>query len=122
VVPEALLVESLLGAPRVFCRPLVPDFPDPFLMEVFLGETSLLERFLCGDPPAVADASSLVLALLLLALVLGIVIPPASSFGLLSRLRLAGVSRSRTSVGIGRGLSLATGIREVPFMPFCDVQ
>jgi hypothetical protein len=121
VVP--LLVESLLGPPRVFGRPAAPLAGFGFLIDVavvgFFGEES--GRFGCGvDPRLVPFASPSALpALPLLARCLGYVIV-SSTPGLPSRFRARRVSLAMCSFGTGTGLPFATGIREEPFPLLLD--
>lgn len=118
VVPvPLLLVESLLGPPRVFGRPAAPFAGFGFLAAVvavagFLGVASV-RLFGCGAVPGFV-AFPIALPLPLLARVLGYVIL-SSSPGLLSRLRARRVSRAICSLGIGTGLVFETGIRDEPF-------
>ena len=112
VVPVPLLVESLLGPPRVFGRPAAPLAGFGFLVAAvaagFLGEES--GRLL----PAVFAEPSALLVLPLLERVLGYVMV-SSAPGLTSRFRGRRVSRARCSFGKGTGLVFATGIRDEPF-------
>jgi hypothetical protein len=114
VVPVPLLVESLLGPPRVFGRPAAPLAGFAFLVVAgvaaadFLGDES--GRLLgCEAGPVLFVLASALPVLPLLARVFGYVMA-SSALGLASRFLGRRVSRARCSLGSGTELTLGTGI------------